>query len=83
MELVIDLTQKPKLILKQNKKIIDALAWDGLYQLEETLLDNIDKLLKRNRITLKELKKIKVEPSKKSMVSTRIAKAVALGLSVR
>jgi len=52
----------------------------GLYQLSETLLLEIDKFLKKNKVKLKDIKDIKVIPSKKSMVGTRIAKAVALGL---
>lgn len=81
MILIIDLSKTPKLILKE-KKILDTFEWDGLYQLSETLISNIDKLLKKNKIKLKNLKEIKVIPSEQSMVGTRIAKAVALGLKV-
>ena len=81
MNLIIDLSKKePCLILKQGSKKISSYCWTGLYQLSETLLLEIDKFLKKNKVKLKDIKDIKVIPSKKSMVGTRIAKAVALGL---
>ncbi len=84
MTLFIDLSKKQiQLILKQNQKKIASHQWTGLYQLSETLIPQIDKFLKKNKIKLAELKEIKVIPSKESMVSTRIAKAVALGLTIR
>ena len=82
--LIIDLSQKdPQLILKQGKKKIASQQWSGLYQLSETLILEIDKFLKKNKTKLAEIKKIKVIPSQESMVSNRIAKAVALGLKVK
>jgi len=81
MILIIDLSKKePSLILKQGAKKIARHQWSGLYQLSETLLLEIDKFLKKNKVKLAEIKNIKVVPSKESLVSTRIAKAVALGL---
>ena len=80
MILIIDISQEPALILKKGGKIIAEHSWPGLYQLDETLLIEIDKFLKKNKVDLKEIKEIKVKPSKKSMVSARIAKAAALGL---
>ena len=81
MILIIDLSKKePALILKQGRKKIAKHQWPGLYQLSETLISEIDKFLKKNKVKLAELKEIKVVPSKESMVSTRIAKAVALGV---
>ena len=81
MILIIDLSKKePALILKQGQKKIVKHQWPGLYQLSETLISEIDKFLKKNKVKLAELKEIKVVPSKESMVSTRIAKAVVLGL---
>lgn len=80
MNLIIDLSEEPCLILKQGKKKIAGHCWIGLYQLSENLLKEIDKFLKKNKIKLEEIGKIKVIPSKESIVSTRIAKATALGL---
>lgn len=81
MILIIDLSnQKPALILKQGQKETASHQWAGLYQLSETLLPQIDKFFKKNKIKLADIKNIKVIPSKESLVSTRIAKAVALGL---
>ncbi|NQV00946.1 MAG: hypothetical protein HQ537_02410 [Parcubacteria group bacterium] len=83
MILIIDLSKKePCLILKQGNKKIANHEWTGLYQLSETLILEIDKFLKKNKIKLDNIKEIKVVPSKESMVSTRIAKAVALGLKI-
>jgi len=82
MNLIIDLSKEPCLILKQGNKKISSHQWTGLYQLSETLLLEIDKFLKKNKIKLKDIKEIKVIPSKESMVSARIAKAVALGLKI-
>jgi len=82
MTLIIDLSKKdPCLILKQGRKEIASHQWPGLYQLSETLLQKIDKFLRKNKVKLIEIKEIKVKPSKESMVSTRIARAVALGLN--
>ncbi len=81
MTLIIDLSKKePSLILKQGQKKIASHQWAGLYQLSETLLSKIDKFLKKNKVKLIDIKEIKVVPSKESLISTRIAKAVALGL---
>ena len=81
MTLIIDLSKKePALLLGQGRKKIARHQWPGLYQLSETILPEIDKFLKKNKVKLAEIKEIKVIPSKESLVSTRIAKAVALGL---
>jgi len=83
MILTIDLSKKePELILKKGREETASQQWPGLYQLSETILPQIDKLLKKNKIKLVDLKEIKVIPSKESLVSTRIAKAVALGLKI-
>lgn len=84
MTLIIDLSKKePCLILKQGRKKIASHQWDGLYQLSETLLLEIDKFLNKSKIKLDDINKIKVIPSKESMVSTKIAKAIVLGLKVK
>jgi len=81
MTLIIDLSKKePSLVLKQYQKKIASHQWSGLYQLSETLLPEIDKFLKKNKVELMDIREVKVTPSKESLISTRIAKAVALGL---
>ncbi len=81
MNLIIDLSKKElTLVLKKGARKIAGHSWTGLYQVSETLIEEIDKFLKKNKIALKDIDEIKVNPSKKSLVSTRIAKAVALGL---
>lgn len=76
MNLIIDLSDKPTLILGKEKH-----TWDGLYYLSETLLSEIDHFLRKNKVKLKDIQKIKVIPGGKSIVSNRIAEAVALGLT--
>ncbi|MFH1367320.1 MAG: hypothetical protein ABIH38_05060 [Patescibacteria group bacterium] len=84
MTLIIDLSKpEPKLILKDGRKEIASHSWAGLCQLSETLISEIDKFLKKNKVSLDDLGKIEVVESKDSMVSTRIAQAVALGLKVK
>ncbi len=80
MTLIIDLSKEPELVLEKDKKVIDNFKWEGLYQLSETLLLNIEQFLRKNKVKLEEIKEIKVIKNKESMVSNRIAKAVALGL---
>ncbi|PIP17239.1 MAG: hypothetical protein COX44_01065 [Candidatus Portnoybacteria bacterium CG23_combo_of_CG06-09_8_20_14_all_37_13] len=83
MILIIDLSKKePCLILKQDQKKIASHQWPGLYQLSETILPQIDQFLKKNKVKLADIKEIKVVPSQESIVSTRIAQAVALGLKI-
>ena len=60
MTLIIDLLKEPKLVLKKDKKEIDSFEWEGLYQLSETLLLNIERFLKKNKVKLEEIKNIKV-----------------------
>ena len=81
MILIIDLSKKEvELVLKKDNEKIASHSWTGLFQLSETLLSEIDRLLKKNNV---ELKEVKVVESKESMVGNRIAKAVALGLKVQ
>lgn len=81
MTLIIDLSKKePRLVLAVPGKKEISRQWDGLYQLSETLLLELDKFLKENNITLAQIKKIDVVPSEASIVSTRIAQATALAL---
>ncbi|MFH1611946.1 MAG: hypothetical protein ABH887_01640 [bacterium] len=80
MILTIDISSKPKLVLTKEGKEISYHQWDGLYQLSETLLIEIDKFLKKNQVDLAQIKKIDVVPSEESIVSTRIAKATVLAL---
>lgn len=83
MNLVIDLSQKGVLlILKQSGKEIARRNWGDHLKLEQDLVKEIDKMLRKNKLTLGDVKAIKVIPSKESLVSTRIAKATVLGLKV-
>lgn len=83
MNLIIDLSGEPCLILKQGQKIKDQYKWQGLYQLSESLILEIDRLLKKNNLGLEKIKNIKVIDSKKSIISTNIAKAAVLGLKAK
>lgn len=84
MKLIIDLSQeKPCLVLKNKRRKEISHRWDGLSLLSETIFGEIDKMLKKNGLVLADIEKVEVIPSKKSLVSTRIAKAVALGLKMK
>ena len=84
MILIIDLSKKQvELVLKEGNRNIASHKWAGLYNLSETLIPEIDKLLKKNKVKLDDVKKIEVIDSEESMVGTRIAKAVALGLKIK
>jgi len=84
MILIIDLSKKePSLVLKDGDKKIASYSWAGLYQLSETLLLEIDKFFKKHKVKLSQIKDVKVIPSEESLVSTRIAKATALGLMTK
>jgi len=84
VNLIIDLSKKEVcLVLKKDNKEIASHCWTGLYQLSETLLLEIDKFLNKSKIELNDIRKIKVIPSEESMVSTKIAQAIALGLKVK
>jgi hypothetical protein len=79
MHLVISLDVNDiKLILKDDRKIVDELTWNDEYTLSEKLLPNIDLLLGRNKVSKKEIEKVTTKISKNSGVtSKRIVKTVA------
>ena len=67
-----------KLVIKKSRKIIDSSSWTGEYTLSEQLLPQIDSLLKKNKISKKEIEKVSTKISKTSGVtSTRIVQTVA------
>ena len=72
--------EHPKIILELRDakgKLIDSVQWQEQNNLSTTLLDSIDKLLRKNKIEIEELKKIDVETSQARYTSARISKAVA------
>ena len=85
MELIIDISRpkNPCLILKQAQKAVFKHAWHDDFKLSETLIGEIDKMLKKNKTKIQDIKKIQVIDSSDSIVSTRIARAVALGLKAK
>jgi len=84
MNLIIDLSQdNPRLALEENSKTIGKCQWDGIYQLSETILSELDKLLAAHGYTKKNIGEVKIVPSEKSMAGTRIAQAIALGLKTK
>lgn len=67
-----------KLILKDGRKIVDVFSWSGEYTLSEQLLPNIDKLLRKNKVSRNDVEKATTKISKTSGVtSTRIVQTVA------
>lgn len=66
------------LVLKEENKIIDKLNFTEEHNLSEKLLLNIDKLLKKNKINNKRVKKIELESDIGEPYTTyRIAKTIA------
>lgn len=81
MNLIIFLDKNDiKLTLKNGRKTIDEFAWNGEYTLNEQLLPNIDKLLKKNKIDSEKVEKAIAKISKDSGVtSTRIVQTLVKG----
>ncbi len=66
------------LTLKDGRKIVGELSWTDEYTLSEKLLPNIDLLLKKNKISKNEIRKVTTKITKNSGVtSSRIVKTVA------
>jgi tRNA A37 threonylcarbamoyladenosine modification protein TsaB len=84
MNLLISLDDnKITLTLKNGRKIIDSLVWTDQYTLSEKLLINIDKLLKKNVISVKDLKKVSSKVSgATSVTSIRIIKTAEKALNI-
>lgn len=79
MNLIINLDgSNIKLIIKNGRKIIAESAWEGEYSLSEQLLPKIDALLKKNKISKRDIKKVIPKISQTSGVtSSRIVQTVA------
>jgi len=72
-----------KLTLKNGRKIVDVLAWNDEYTLSEKLLPNIDALLRKNKISKKQIEKVTTKITKTSGVtSARIVQTVAKAWNV-
>lgn len=59
-----------KLILKNGRNIVDEIFWAGEYTLNEKLLFEIDKMLKKNKIKKLDIEKIVPKISKNSGVTS-------------
>lgn len=67
-----------KLTIKDGQKVVDVFAWNDEYTLSEKLLPNIDNLLKKNKISKKQIEKVTTKITKTSGVtSARIVQTVA------
>lgn len=67
-----------KLTIKDGRKVVDVLAWNDEYTLSEKLLPNIDTLLRKNKISKKQIEKVTTKITKTSGVtSVRIVQTVA------
>ena len=67
-----------KLTIKDGRKVVDVLAWNDEYTLSEKLLPNIDTLLRKNKISKKQIEKVNTKITKTSGVtSVRIVQTVA------
>ncbi|MDO8529192.1 MAG: hypothetical protein Q7S18_00815 [bacterium] len=78
MRIEIELSQE-KICLKlfQNKKLVDSLTFHEKENLSQTLLVNLDKLLKRNKIAKNQLERISLTGDIPDFyTSSRIAKTL-------
>lgn len=67
-----------KLTLKDGRKVIGSFAWLDEHTLSEKLLPNIDALLKKNKVSKKQIEKVTTKISKVSGVtSSRIVQTLA------
>ena len=67
-----------KLTIRNGKKLVAETSWTGEYSLSEQLLPKIDELIKKNKISKNEIKKVVPKISKISGVtSSRIVQTVA------
>lgn len=67
-----------ELILKKNKRVLGIHKFPDEFHLSEELLPEIDKLLKKNKLTPANVKRITVESDLgENFTTCRIAKAVA------
>lgn len=67
-----------KLTIKDGRKVVAQLAWNDEYTLSEKLLLNIDALLRKNKISKKQIEKVITKITKTSGVtSARIVQTVA------
>lgn len=72
-----------KLTLKDGRKVVDVFAWNDEYTLSEKLLPNIDGLLRKNKISKKQIEKVTTKITKTSGVtSIRIVQTVAKAWNV-
>jgi len=75
MYLVIDVTtENPRLILRQNGKVIARHSWSGISDLAEKLLSEIDKFLLANKIKLADIKKFRAKTNPRFMMTSNIVK---------
>jgi tRNA A37 threonylcarbamoyladenosine modification protein TsaB len=79
MYLIIDIKNKIiNLNLKKQGKIISKISFPDEHNLMEKLLPAIDRLLKKNKLEIKDIKKAQVfSDQADSYTTARIAKAVA------
>ncbi|NTW26798.1 MAG: hypothetical protein HGA36_00520 [Candidatus Moranbacteria bacterium] len=78
MKLIISLDGNDiKLTIKDGRKIVGELAWTDEYTLSEKLLPNIDALLKKSKVSKKDVEKATAKITKTSGVtSARIVQTV-------
>lgn len=78
MQIIIEIKNKiTKLLLQKNKKTIDEIVFLPEQNISRHLLPFFDEILKRNNLTVEDIKKIEVETDLgDSYTSRRIAEAV-------
>ncbi|MFZ2188663.1 MAG: hypothetical protein WAV73_03835 [Candidatus Moraniibacteriota bacterium] len=78
MQIIIEIKNKTtKLILKKGQKNLDEVVFGVEENISEKLLPNFDALLKKNKLTLKDIEKVDVETDLgDTFTSRRIAEAM-------
>ncbi|MDZ7611563.1 MAG: hypothetical protein U5L10_02270 [Candidatus Moranbacteria bacterium] len=78
MKLLIEARERSIAVaVKTGNKVINSRSWEDEEGLSVTLLDNIDKILKDSKLSLKDLTKVEVETSETGFSTRRIIEAVA------
>lgn len=77
MILIIDTTQKECLVAIKTEKISDEIKWQWQKDTGTEVLENIEKLLKKTKKSLKDIKSILVNRGPGSFTGTRVGITVA------
>jgi hypothetical protein len=69
------------LVLRDGRQTLDELSWEDNSSLSKTLLASIDKIFKKNKIKIGQLKKTEIKIKNAGYTSSRIAQIVGRTLN--